>query len=128
MIEILRSIAGGMMTVAMVDIIRAMTKKAARDREISKIRKSFREAEVRTKHGRSDGDRIVDHMARFGCFKSQLQNTKLAVTYSENLRINQKVELLHMIDKRLDILAIFASSQMSMAVYEIFFDDLRKLR
>ncbi len=119
---------GGIIVVIIVDVARAAIRKIKRGREISSLRKSFKEFEIRIKPTLENDSKWFQHVEWFGSFQSQLQSFTLDVTHSENLSANQHRELVRMIDKRLYMFESLSHDQTPMEVYESFFDELKRLR
>ncbi len=128
MIEILLSIAGGIIVVIIVDVARAAIRKIKRGGEISDLRRSFKQIKVRIKPVPGDSGKLFGNNEWFERFQSELQGVIVEVTHSENLRTDQHRKLVRMIDKRLYVLENFPYDRPPAEVYGQFFADLKGLR
>ena len=121
------SIIGGIIVVIIVDVARAAIRKIKRYREISSLRRSFKQLEVRIKPVPDNSSKLFEHNEWFERFQSELQGAVVDVTHSENLSVNQHRELMRVIDQRLYVLENFPYNLPPAEVYEQFFADLKRL-
>ena len=111
-----------------MDVARAAIRKIKRGREISSLRRFFKQIEARVNPVPGDSDKLFWRDKWFERFQSELQGAIVEVTHYENLSVNQQLELVRIIDQRLYVLENFPYNRPPAEVYKQFFADLKGLR
>ncbi len=118
---------GGIIVVGIVNVISMAIRKIKRGQEISSLRRSFRQIDARIRPVPGDSGKLFGNDEWFERFQSELQGAVVDVTHSENLRTNQQLGLVRIIDQRLYVLENFPYNRPPAEVHEQFFADLKRL-